>query len=121
MPPGSVYFIASYVRLLVCAGIVLAAGAFAETDNFATVMDRAVERMHRAMMIDPSGNPDRDFAVMMIAHHQGAIDMARAELQFGKDERLRRLAQGIVVEQNQEIAAMRTILAEPPQAGGDRP
>jgi uncharacterized protein (DUF305 family) len=38
--------------------------------------------------------------------------MAKAELQFGKDERLRRIAQGIIVEQNQEIAAMRAILAE---------
>jgi uncharacterized protein (DUF305 family) len=92
-------------------------------------MRQAVHLMHGAMMIDPSGNPDRDFAAMMIPHHQGAIDMARAELRFGKDERLRRLAQGIIVEQNQEIAAMRAILAEtaqterqetPPLGGGDR-
>lgn len=121
MPPVSVYSIASrYVRLLVSAGIVLAAGAFAQTDNFASAMNGAVDRMDRTMMIDPSGNPDRDFAAMMIAHHQGAIDMARAELQFGKDERLRRLAQGIIVEQNQEIAAMRAALAEPPQASRNR-
>lgn len=122
MPPESVHFVASrYVRLLVGAGIVLTAGAFAQTDNFVSAMDGAVERMHSAMTIDPTGNPDRDFAAMMIAHHQGAIDMARAELQFGKDERLRRLAQGIIVEQNQEIAAMRAVLAESSHAGGDRP
>ena len=121
MPLGSVHFISSrYVRLFVSAGIVLASGAFAKTD-FASAMDGAVERMHRAMAIDPSGNPDRDFAAMMIAHHQGAIDMARAELQFGKDERLRRLAQGIIVEQNQEIAAMQAVLAESSRAGGARP
>jgi uncharacterized protein (DUF305 family) len=36
--------------------------------------------------------------------------MALAELRFGKDERLRRLAQGIIVEQRQEIALMQSIL-----------
>ena len=51
-----------------------------------------------------TGNPDRDFAAMMIPHHQGAIDMAQAELRYGHDERLRRLAQEIVVSQAQEIA-----------------
>jgi uncharacterized protein (DUF305 family) len=44
---------------------------------------------------------------MMIAHHQGAIDMAKAELRHGRNEQLRRIAQGIVVEQQQEIEAMR--------------
>jgi uncharacterized protein (DUF305 family) len=44
---------------------------------------------------------------MMIPHHQGAIDMAKAELQFGRDPVLRRLAQGIIVEQQQEIELMR--------------
>ncbi len=55
--------------------------------------------------------PDRDFAAMMVPHHQGAVDMAVAELRYGKDERLRRLAQGIIVEQRSEIALMRSILA----------
>ena len=36
-----------------------------------------------------SGDPDADFAQMMIPHHQGAIDMARAELDHGKDLQLR--------------------------------
>jgi uncharacterized protein (DUF305 family) len=48
---------------------------------------------------------------MMIPHHQGAVDMALVELRFGHDERLRRLAQGIIVEQRQEIEVMRRILA----------
>ncbi len=47
---------------------------------------------------------------MMIPHHQGAVEMAEAELRFGRDERLRRLAQGIIVEQRQEIALMRQVL-----------
>ncbi len=50
---------------------------------------------------------------MMIPHHQGAIDMALAELRYGKNEQLRRLAQEIIVEQQQEIAAMRLALGQP--------
>ena len=49
---------------------------------------------------------------MMIPHHQGAVDMAIVELRYGKDERLRRLAQGIIVEQQQEVVVMRDILAD---------
>ncbi len=60
-------------------------------------------RMHADMMVPPSGDPDRDFAAMMIPHHEGAIAMAKAELLYGKDPVLLRLAQGIVVEQGQEI------------------
>jgi uncharacterized protein (DUF305 family) len=73
-------------------------------------MDEAMRRMDEGMNVAPSGDPDRDFARMMIPHHQGAVDMALAELRFGKDERLRRLAQGIIVEQRQEIALMQSIL-----------
>lgn len=73
-------------------------------------------RMHRAMAASPTADPDRDFAAMMIPHHQGAVEMAEAELRFGKDERLRRLAQGIIVEQRQEIAVMRQVLDTLPPA-----
>ena len=81
----------------------------------------AMSRMMAGMEVKPSGDADRDFAAMMIAHHQGAIDMARAELRHGRNERLRRIAQGIVVEQQQEIAAMRLALDQaplPPSAPG---
>jgi uncharacterized protein (DUF305 family) len=71
-----------------------------------------MERMHKDMSIAPSGDPDRDFAAMMIPHHQGAVDMARVELQFGKDPVLRRLAQGIIVEQLQEIEVMQRELRQ---------
>ena len=70
-------------------------------------MAEAMNRMDRGMAIDHTGDPDRDFAAMMIPHHQGAIDMAKAELQFGRNPVLRRLAQGIIVEQQQEIELMR--------------
>lgn len=103
----------TFRRMLTAAAFLLVAtGAAAQTEDFADVMARAMERMHHAMMVPASGDPDRDFAAMMIPHHQGAIEMAEAELRFGKDERLRRLAQGIIVEQRQEIAVMEAILAE---------
>lgn len=79
-------------------------------DTFMSMMDDAMRRMDAGMNVAPTGDPDRDFARMMIPHHQGAVDMALAELRFGKDERLRRLAQGIIVEQRQEIALMQSIL-----------
>jgi uncharacterized protein (DUF305 family) len=75
--------------------------------------DAAMSKMMRGMTIKPSGNVDADFAAMMIPHHQGAIDMAIAELRHGKNEQLRRIAQEIIVDQQQEIAAMRLALGQP--------
>ncbi|MGF6966633.1 uncharacterized protein (DUF305 family) [Paraburkholderia sp. WC7.3g] len=54
------------------------------------------------MSVKPAGNVDRDFVAMMVPHHQEAIDMAQAELRYGHSEQLRRIAQEIVVEQQQE-------------------
>jgi uncharacterized protein (DUF305 family) len=81
-------------------------------ESFDGLMLQAMERMHKGMSIVPSGDPDRDFAAMMIPHHQGAVDMARIELQFGKNPVLRRLAQGIIVEQLQEIEVMQRELRQ---------
>ncbi len=76
--------------------------------SFHQLMDQAMAVMDRAMKQAPmSGNPDHDFAAMMIPHHQGAIDMAKVELLYGKDPALRRLAQEIIVTQQQEIVVMR--------------
>jgi len=90
------------------------------TDAFAALMTQAMERMHKDMTIAPTGDPDRDFAAMMIPHHQGAVDMAKLELQFGKNSVLRRLAQGIIVEQLQEIELMRRELRQLPAASKER-
>jgi uncharacterized protein (DUF305 family) len=90
----------------------------ASAASFDEMMHEAMARMDSGMSIRHSGDPDRDFAAMMIPHHQGAIDMAKAELQFGRDPVLRRLAQGIIVEQQQEIELMRRQLqrlSPPPQ------
>jgi uncharacterized protein (DUF305 family) len=82
-------------------------GAGSPDASFQREMAESMRRMDEGMMVRPSANPDRDFAAMMIPHHQGAIDMAKAELKFGHDPVLRRLAQGIIVEQQQEIQLMR--------------
>jgi uncharacterized protein (DUF305 family) len=78
-------------------------------------------RMHQGMEVAASGDVDRDFMRMMIPHHQGAIDMALLQLKYGRDEKLKRLAQSIIVEQGQEIAYMRTLLDTPSGATPDRP
>ena len=89
-----------------------AALAGASGESFRAAMASAMLRMHRDMAVAQSGNADRDFAATMIPHHRGAIEMAELQLLHGSDERLRRLAQGIIVEQTQEIAAMRQVLAD---------
>ena len=75
--------------------------------TFRQLMEEAMRSMDRGMDNAPmTGDPDHDFAAMMIPHHQGAIDMAKAELLYGKDTVLRRLAQEIIVNQEQEIDVM---------------
>jgi hypothetical protein len=73
----------------------------------------AMTKMMVDMGIRPSGDVDSDFVAMMVPHHQGAIDMAQAELRYGKNEQLRRLAQEVIVTQQQEITAMRLALGQP--------
>jgi len=73
----------------------------------------AMTRMMAAMEIKPSGDVDRDFVAMMVPHHQGAIEMAQAVLRHGRNEQLRRLAQEIIVTQQQEISAMRFAIGDP--------
>lgn len=80
---------------------------------FLTENQRAMDKMMAGMAVTPTGDVDADFAAMMIPHHQGAIDMAVLELRFGRNEQLRRIAQEIIVDQQQEIAAMRLALGQP--------
>jgi hypothetical protein len=73
----------------------------------------AMTKMMIDMGIRPSGDVDGDFVAMMTPHHEGAMAMAQAELRYGHNERLRRMAQEIIVTQQQEIAAMRLALGQP--------
>jgi hypothetical protein len=83
--------------------------------------EAAMIKMMDDMTIKPTGDIDRDFVAMMAPHHQGAIDMAISELRYGKNEQLRRIAQEIIVDQLQEIAAMKLAIGEPATGSAPAP
>jgi uncharacterized protein (DUF305 family) len=66
----------------------------------------ANDKMMKDMGANMTGDADRDFVGGMIPHHSGAIDMAKIELEYGKDPMLRELAKGIITAQEKEIAEM---------------
>jgi uncharacterized protein (DUF305 family) len=81
--------------------------------TFDQLMGDAMSVMHRDMHnAGYSGEPDHDFVTMMIPHHQGAIDMAKALLLYGKDPQMRRLAQEIITDQQSEIQLMQLWLKQ---------
>src|SRR2546427_3880679 len=73
----------------------------------------AMAKMMAAMDVKPSGDVDADFVATMVPHHQGAIDMAKAQLRYGRNEQLRRMAQEIIVTQQEEIVAMPLAIGQP--------
>ncbi len=87
-------------------------------------MHQSMAEMMAGMEVAMSGDPDRDFLAMMIPHHQGAIDMARVALRHAKDPWTRQMAEGVIVEQQREIAEMQQWLARrgiaPPPGGQPR-
>jgi uncharacterized protein (DUF305 family) len=99
----------------IAAAASLAAAAYADSSSDALFLGEtaaAMQRMMAQMSLKSTGDVDRDFALMMIPHHRGAVEMAQAELRYGHNEQLRRLAQGIIVEQQQEIVVINQALAE---------
>jgi uncharacterized protein (DUF305 family) len=104
--------------LLALASAALIGKALAQQDSdFMERMHASMVQMNRGMKAAPmNGNADHDFAAMMIPHHEGAIEMAKAELLYGKDPTMRRLAQEILVDQKSEIDAMNLWLAKQPKA-----
>lgn len=74
---------------------------------YGALVEDAMAIMNDGMARAPmNGQADHDFASMMVPHHQGAVDMAKAELLYGTNPVLRRLAQEIIVTQGQEIQVM---------------
>ena len=130
-------FLKSGLAPLVAAALLAfaaAAAAFAHDDHhpdqtaqsaeeraFLAENDAAMTKMMNDMAAKPSGDIDRDFVAMMAPHHQGAIDMAVIELRYGKNEQLRRIAQEIIIEQRQEIDAMKLAIGEPVTASAPAP
>ena len=83
------------------------AGLLSESENsFLTSTRASMSTMMTEMHISPRGDVDQDFIAQMIPHHRGAIDMAKAEMLYGHNEQLRRIAQEIIVEQQAEILVM---------------
>jgi hypothetical protein len=104
------------IPTVLAAGLAVLAAAHADLSQdaaFQAEYQSAMDKMMAGMDIKPTGDVDHDFTAMMIPHHQGAIDMAQAELRYGHNEQLRRIAQEIIVEQQQEIVAMRLALGQP--------
>ncbi len=84
----------------------------APTDEATQALDAAMADMHKAMAVPYTGNPDIDFLRGMIPHHQGAVEMAKIQIKYGKDARLKKLSYDIIRAQKLEIDWMQRWLKE---------
>ena len=102
----------------ICATPISDVGAEA---SFLAENAAAMKKMMSGMAVKPTGDVDADFVAMMVPHHQGAIDMALAVLRHGRNPQIKRLAQEIIVTQQQEIAVMRLAVGQPLPPSGPSP
>lgn len=107
-------------HLTIAALALLALPAAAIADDMSKSMDmsgkggpadkafmESMKTMMKNMEVKPTGDPDKDFVAMMMPHHQGAIDMAKVEVKYGKDPMLLKMAADIIKAQETEIAEMK--------------
>jgi uncharacterized protein (DUF305 family) len=111
-------------RLLATFALVATWSAFAQTAGSASApaggMAHGSQQMHESMMagmqkmqgMRPTGDTDKDFAMMMRMHHQQAVDMAKAEVQHGKSPELKAMAQKMINDQQKEIRQLDKWLAK---------
>lgn len=105
------------VRTLLAVAVIVATPSLALANHATTAQEgykEANDKMMQDMMKPLSGDPDKDFAMMMIPHHQGAIDMAKVELEHGDDPQLRAMAQAIIDAQEKESAEFKEWLQKHP-------
>jgi len=88
-----------------------------EGGSFTSENDAAMIKMMKEMHVAPTGDADRDFLLMMIPHHQGAVDMARAQIRYGNNPQLKEFSGRIIAAQEAEIAYMRDMLSDTPASG----
>lgn len=112
----SIRFTAGLIGAVALAGLAIAqqhpaghgAAATSTPGSAATAAYKAANmKMHKDLDVAFSGDADADFVRGMIPHHQGAIDMAKILLAYGKDPEIKKLATGVITEQEKEIALMR--------------
>lgn len=90
---------------LLAAGVSLAFAA-SDLSPGSKALEQANANMHVAMAVDMTGDVDVDFVRSMIPHHQGAVEMAKIVLEYGKDPEIRKLAEEIIKAQETEITFM---------------
>ena len=97
-----------------CAATILAGPALAQTmsstpanKDYMAVM----EKMDKKMMEATDADPTKSFAKKMIVHHEGAIDMSQAVLKYTKDEKIKKMANKMISEQQMEVKELKDWLA----------
>jgi len=114
--------------LVTATALISTGSAFAQTgagmqhDNMKSMGSDGSMKMHMVMQdsqkkmgdMQMSGDTDRDFATMMRAHHQAGIDMAKAEVESGKDPEMLKEAKKIIGSQQQDIQKLDAWLKKHP-------
>ena len=75
-------------------------------------MDKMMHAMHSAK---PTGNNDIDFAVMMVEHHKGAVEMSKVEVAQGSNTEMKAFAQKVIDDQAKEIGFMQAFISKAPK------